>query len=184
MTIRTLTAFVAVILVSCAPGPRDDPATELPATVPVAVQPVTISPVVHAPDETADSTDAPGGDNLLALGDEAEPDPELEPEDFEEGFCVDDLYGRFLTRQFEAVHPPKRAVSKLRRKRSAFDGMPSMDALFYAKNHFTGKATPYFGAIPVVTNERVQLWLQYFKTSGRAEFMQWLVRGESVKRIV
>ena len=56
--------------------------------------------------------------------------------------------------------------------------------LFYAKGRLLGSTVPYFGAIPIVANERVESWIQYFKTSGRREFMRWLVRGESVKETV
>lgn len=188
MTIRTLTAFVAVILVSCAPAPREEVQSELKATpAPSAAPSPTAFVPSAAPAPIPLPTDAEGSllPPSLAAG-ETGKDPELAPEDFEEGFCVDDLYGHYLTHKFEQEHPRTRQSSaeKRRPKRRGDGSMPTMDSLFYAKNRLTGKTTPYFGAIPVVTNERVALWIQYFKTSGRQEFMQWLVRGESVKRLV
>lgn len=44
-----------------------------------------------------------------------------------------------------------------------------------------GQISPYFGSIPVVVNNRVDYWVQYFKTSGRKEFLKWLIRGEGLK---
>lgn len=184
MTIRTLIAFVAATLVSCAPGSRDDTASELSTSKSNAPKPAAFAPAAAlAPVEAP--VDADTLPPTLA-GNEPGKDPELAPEDFEEGFCVDDLYGRYLTQKFEKEHPHKSLSSsdKRLRKRLGIDGQASVDALFYAKNRMTGTATPYFGAIPVVTNERVALWIQYFKTAGRQEFMQWLVRGESVKGLV
>jgi membrane-bound lytic murein transglycosylase D len=40
------------------------------------------------------------------------------------------------------------------------------------------------GAIPIVVNDKVDFWVHYFKTSGRAMFMRWLVRGETQKKLV
>ena len=177
------------MMVSCAPLTRQNAASELstdPAkALSAATQAAGALPSASRAPPTA-LTDP--SDMFLpeALAGDISKDPELEPEDFEEGFCVDDLYGRYLTQKYEKAHPRSGPHSEERRfrERRSLGGQPSMDALFYAKNHLNGTTTPYFGAIPVVTNERVALWIQYFKTSGRQEFMQWLVRGESVKRVV
>jgi membrane-bound lytic murein transglycosylase D len=122
-------------------------------------------------------------------------DPELGEEDFSEGesdgFCVDDIYTKYLVSQYVAAHPA--AAHPVNRTRGRFRhhmintrkvGGTGVGALFYAKTRLTGTTVPYFGAIPVVANEQVELWIQYFKTAGRREFMRWLVRGESAKRIV
>lgn len=121
-------------------------------------------------------------------------EPELKPEDFEMGFCVDDVYARYLTGQYAAIHKgektpaPAPTYRRTRRgKRVRVQGTknnPVVASLSYARDHMNGKTAPFFGAIPIVVNDRVDFWVQYFKSSGRRQFMSWLVRGESVKRMV
>jgi membrane-bound lytic murein transglycosylase D len=56
--------------------------------------------------------------------------------------------------------------------------------MHFARNRINGKTLSYFGAIPLVVNEKVDFWVQYFKSRGRREFMTWLVRAESAQNVV
>ena len=58
------------------------------------------------------------------------------------------------------------------------------DALHFADLRMNGRMSPYFGGIPVVANEKVTFWVNYFKKRGRRTFVRWLVRGESLKPLV
>jgi membrane-bound lytic murein transglycosylase D len=128
-------------------------------------------------------------EELLA---DVESEPEIEPEDFEQqGFCPDDVYARYLLAQYRIERPvtPKPKIKEARARRGRkgsrirLDG-EDVDALAWAFGRLNGKVSPYFGALPVVVNDRVNFWIQYFKTSGRKQYMSWLVRGESIKRSV
>ena len=116
-------------------------------------------------------------------------EPELKPEDFEEGFCLDDIYATYLTRQFAKDNPKAKTApepSKTRRRGNVVSEAQRQRflALSHARDVMNGKTTPYFGAIPIVVNDKVDFWVQYYKTAGRRQFMQWLVRGEATKKMV
>lgn len=124
-------------------------------------------------------------------GEEAEgitaEEPELAVEDFEQGFCADDIYAKYLKSRFTAergsTQVKREPVSRRSRGRSRLNTF-DVAALSYARDRMNGRASPYFGALPIVVNDRVDFWVQYYKTSGRRQFMSWLVRGESVKKMV
>lgn len=108
-------------------------------------------------------------------------------------FCKDNIYAQYLRDQYlrthsKAVSPEKafKPTRKSRRRiatRSPYDAR-DVEALFYARSRMVGQLVPYFGAIPVVTNPRVEHWIRYFKNGGRKAFLRWLVRGESVRDVV
>lgn len=93
----------------------------------------------------------------------------------DEGICSDDIYTTYLKQQFRQI--ASKAGTPLRRD-------SDNQALSYARRRLIGPTTPYFGGIPIVANEQVDRWIHYFKTSGRSEFIKWLVRGETVRRMV
>lgn len=126
------------------------------------------------PPRSSPSFEAAGEE--LDEGDELPPlEPELRPEVSEDGFCSDDIYTSYLKRQYRSAK-----AAQASRRVDAEDP----EANSYARRRLLGPTAPYFGAIPIVANERVDRWVHYFKTSGRGEFMKWLVRGESVRRMV
>ena len=105
----------------------------------------------------------------------------------EQGFCRDDVYSHHLIRKYRAEkladNHARLATKNKKRKTKKARVKPEGDfvALSYARDRMNGPIAPYFGAIPVVVNNRVDYWVQYFKTSGRKEFMKWLIRGEALK---
>lgn len=153
------------------------------------------------------------GDGFIAAaedvaGDSNESDAlELTEEILEEGLCRDDIYATWLKKQFHLsksrlnnspstefdrhAHPGgkknrriySRGSRKSRSRRSAA-ASKEMAALHYAANRFSGEMKDYYGAIPLVAHPRVEFWVRYFKTQGRASFLKWLVRGESVHQTV
>jgi membrane-bound lytic murein transglycosylase D len=132
---------------------------------------------------------------------------ELTEEDLEVGLCKDDIYATWLKTQYyrQAAAPaPKqgtefdantnpggaanrklysRGSRKGRARRSAAESR-DMAALHYAANRFVGRMDDYYGGLPLVAHPRVEFWIRYFKTQGRASFLKWLVRGESVHQVV
>ncbi len=108
-------------------------------------------------------------------------------------FCKDNIYAQYLRDQYLKDHPkamnPEKAFKPSRKSRrrtatrSPYDAR-DVEALFYARSRMVGQIVPYFGAIPVVTNPRVEHWIRFFKNNGRKAFLRWLVRGESVREVV
>ena len=136
-----------------------------------------------------------------------EDDIELTEEILEEGLCKDDIYATWLKNQYYAGHvAPKTQAgtefdgntnpggkrnrhlyskgSRANRSRRGAAESRDMAALHYAANRFVGEITDYYGGIPLVAHPRVEFWIRYFKTQGRASFLKWLVRGESVHQVV
>jgi membrane-bound lytic murein transglycosylase D len=111
---------------------------------------------------------------------------DLDPVDLEQNFCRDDVYARYLTERYKEANPLskklKRYKSRVSRKRVR--RQHEYDALHYANIEMNGPVAPYFGALPIVVNEQVEFWINYYKKRGRRSFLRWLVRGESVKDIV
>jgi membrane-bound lytic murein transglycosylase D len=165
----------------CAPNPTTAEPVAVEAPVPAAPQTTTteeLAPTVTPPASAAEP-------------DLAQDEPEIEPEDFVQGFCLDDVYAKYLLKKYEAEHPHHRArdeftVRSKRRHHVALkiEGEYDVDALSYARDRLSGPTAPYYGAIPVVVNDRVDFWVQYFKTSGRRMFMKWLVRGAALQSMV
>jgi membrane-bound lytic murein transglycosylase D len=109
-------------------------------------------------------------------------------------FCKDTIYAQYLKDQYlkqnSKPQRPEQAFKHARKSRrgrtptrSPYD-QREVEALFFARSRMVGETVPYFGAIPVVTNPRVEHWIRFFKNSGRLSFLKWLVRGESVRESV
>lgn len=98
------------------------------------------------------------------------------------GYCKDDIYSKYLMAQYKKSVKPKKFKTSLSRRR--WNKKLEMDSIHYAAKRLDGPATRHFGAIPVVTNPKVEFWIRYFKTSGRSSFLKWLVRGESTRHLV
>ncbi len=120
-------------------------------------------------------------------------------------YCSDDIYARYLMRSYSASHAPvgpgsprqaavrlaktkrlrasRRRYARLHRFESA-QGLGEAEAMSFARTRFSGPTTVIGGALPVVLNSQVDLWVRYFTGEGRRQFMQWLVRSESVKPMV
>ena len=110
----------------------------------------------------------------------------LDPADWEHGFCRDDVYAKYFSNEYRKIKTLKQKLRGLRSRRARGRARKQYryDALHYASNQMNGKQSPYFGGIPVVVNERVEFWINYFKNRGRRDFLRWLVRGESMKAVV
>lgn len=102
----------------------------------------------------------------------------------EDGLCHDGIIADYLIKKFRNENPISKAESKAISKRRRYAGTIDTKALAHARDILVGPAAPYFGAIPVVVNSEVDFWIQYFKTSGKRQFMRWLVRGESFKQVL
>jgi membrane-bound lytic murein transglycosylase D len=144
-----------------------------------------------------------------ASGDDEDDELQLTEEDLEVGLCKDDIYATWLKNQFYATEaksdPAKKGGtefdantnpggaanrrlyskgSRRGRARRSAAASREMAALHYAANRFVGRMDDYYGALPLVAHPRVEFWIRYFKTQGRASFLKWLVRGESVHQVV
>jgi membrane-bound lytic murein transglycosylase D len=134
-------------------------------------------------DETViqESPDGSDEEDLISSLDDAE-------------FCKDNIYAQYLKLQYLKENPraqnPEKAfkLGKPSRRRRVATRSPydqrDIEALYYARTRMVGETVPYFGAIPVVTNPRVEHWIRFFKNGGRKAFLKWLVRGESVRELV
>jgi membrane-bound lytic murein transglycosylase D len=132
--------------------------------------------------------------NEISDTDEEEPEEDLISEIDDAEFCKDNIYAQYLKNKYLRENPKAKTPEKAfkfarhtRRRRyptrSPYD-QRDVEALFFARTRMVGETVPYFGAIPVVTNPRVEHWIRYFKNSGRNSFLKWLVRGESVRDVV
>lgn len=142
-----------------------------------------MNPDIQDPEEEASvrEDDEDSDEDLISDLDDAE-------------FCKDNIYAQWLKDQYLRLNPkaqnPEKAF-KLGRKskrrktpsRSPYD-QREIEALYFARTRMVGEMVPYFGAIPVVNNPRVEYWIRFFKNSGRKSFLKWLVRGESVRELV
>jgi len=102
----------------------------------------------------------------------------------EDGLCHDGIVADYLMKKFRKENPPSKAETRAINKRRRYAGTIDTKALAHARDILVGRAAPYFGAIPVVVNSEVDFWIQYYKTTGRRQFMRWLVRGESFKHVL
>lgn len=135
-------------------------------------------------DESASYSESDGDE--IANDDANTPDvteEELVPEEFGEGFCKDDLYSQFLMKKFPEVRSHK-SGGKVARQTHFSARKAEAERLHFARSRLVGEMVPYFGAMPVVANARVEYWMRYFRMEGRNEFLKWLVRGESLKDVV
>ncbi len=102
----------------------------------------------------------------------------------EDGLCHDGIIADYLIKKFRKDNPVSKAETRVMNKRRRYAGTIDTKALAHARDILVGPAAPYFGAIPVVVNSEVDFWIQYYKTSGKRQFMRWLVRGESFKELL
>ncbi|MCX6118607.1 MAG: transglycosylase SLT domain-containing protein, partial [Proteobacteria bacterium] len=134
-------------------------------------------------------------DPEIDLGMSLDPEAEAEIDIVDDAeFCKDNIYAKYLRDQYlqnnkkaqrpeSAYKPSKKNHRRRVATRSPYDAR-EVEALYYARSRLLGDTVPYFGAIPVVTNPRVEHWVRFFKNNGRNSFLKWLVRGESVKNVV
>lgn len=190
---RNTTSQIWIVLLfavaSCKTTAPETQPTE-PANI-AAQQPAppapTVDPALPAQvgDDLADEDELDEDDAIL-----------LETEDSADGFCKDDIYAEYLKnkflrehsyQKFKKEHVSKYVVKKTRGKKfKTISAMTQreMEAMYYARSRMVGEMVPYYGAIPVVSNPMVEYWIRFFKTTGRKQFLRWLVRGESVRELV
>ena len=111
-------------------------------------------------------------------------------------FCKDDIYSSYLKSQYIKKNPFAKFSKEMtlsersfKSKGKKFKGAGvsnqfDMQASYYAQARMLGETPAYFGAIPTVSNAQVDYWIRFFKTTGRVNFLKWLVRGESMRSVV
>lgn len=151
------------------------------------------------PDRLQQNLSGESDDNLTETDSEMVGDEENSEDDVissldDAEFCKDNIYAQYLKNKYLKENPKAKKPEKAfkfarntRRRRyptrSPYD-QRDVEALYFARSRMVGETVPYYGAIPVVTNPRVEHWIRYFKNSGRNSFLKWLVRGESVRGVV
>jgi membrane-bound lytic murein transglycosylase D len=146
-------------------------------------------------DPTIDAVDLTPDEIAHGIGfeEEIEFDEAAALEEYDGEFCKDNLYANYLRDEYlrlnqKARNPEKefKPTRKGRRRgvatRSPYNSR-EVEALYFARSRLVGESVSYFGAIPVVSNPRVEHWVRFFKTNGRRSYLKWLVRGESVKNL-
>jgi membrane-bound lytic murein transglycosylase D len=101
----------------------------------------------------------------------------------DEGFCRDDVYSSYLREEFLKGKPSTLKVIRGKQSRVASRRL-EMEALYHIRKHLVGPMPEFYGALPVVANPLVELWMRYFRNNGREQFLKWLVRGEAVESAV
>jgi membrane-bound lytic murein transglycosylase D len=99
------------------------------------------------------------------------------------GFCSDDIFSEYLRHEYmtrEASRSDR--LSAREAKRNLIK--TGSKAQFYARSILAGPSAPYFGGLPVVPTPSVEMWVHYYKTKGREQFIKWMVRGEIYKELV
>lgn len=190
---RLLTSLLTAVLAAGCVTSRSRTLTAL--KVGESVQPLSSK---RSPPQNDSNNLATDQENVIPLNEvaeeEADEDAELMSELDDAEFCKDTIYAQWLKDRYLKENPkaqnPEKAFklakkSKRRRSptRSPYD-QREVEALYFARTRMVGETVPYYGAIPVVTNPRVEHWIRYFKNSGRSSFLKWLVRGESVRELV
>lgn len=99
-------------------------------------------------------------------------------------YCPDDIYAKHLKKNYKAEQLKKIYALKSRRSRRVALKSLKFKAKHIVSQKLDGDDLDYFGAIPVVETPRVEMWMEYFQTRGRSDFLKWLVRSESYKDLV
>jgi membrane-bound lytic murein transglycosylase D len=129
-----------------------------------------------------ESTEAPDQTSQTALEPIANPTRGLT--ELTQSYCEDNLYAQHLEKRYLAdVEPRIKAIRSWRRRRQARRNL-KYHIRHHVSNRIDGPHAPYFGALPVVENPRVEVWLNYFQGKGRSVFLKWLVRSKSYENLV
>lgn len=114
----------------------------------------------------------------LANSEDNAEDEEFEFDNKAVKFCKDDIYASYLKKSFSTKQKQQLAneQQKKNRKQDA--------ARFYASQMIDGREAAYFGALPVANNPDVERWIHHYQTSGREQFIKWLVRSDATRNIV
>jgi membrane-bound lytic murein transglycosylase D len=120
-------------------------------------------------------------DDVLSA-DERESDEALR-ERLEDGFCRDDVVGRYLVNRYLLLHAKSTRGMSVKSARR-MERKQQTEAIAYARAVVAGPTFSYFGAIPVVMRPEVEQWISYFRNGGRSVFLKWLVRGEKLRHVV
>lgn len=129
-------------------------------------------------DSDLDASSGPVDESLIGDSESSQDDRD---------FCRDDVYAKHLIGKYNEIKTPaekitpKNKTKKTNKRRIRFKPDGDYAAQSFARDRMNGPIAPYFGSIPVVVNNRVDYWVQYYKTSGRKEFLKWLIRGEGLK---
>lgn len=95
----------------------------------------------------------------------------------ERRFCNDDIFSVYLQKSYVDRSAPKVQDKKnMRRIRQ--------EAELEAYTKLNADLPVAFGGLPVQATQRVYAWIDYFTGRGRGEFLLWLVRSESFRRVV
>jgi len=101
----------------------------------------------------------------------------------DEGFCRDDVYSNYLREEYLKGKPSIIKTIQGKQSRVASRRV-EMEALYHIRTQLVGPMPEFYGALPVVANPLVELWMRYFRTNGREQFLKWLVRGDAVEAAV
>lgn len=89
-------------------------------------------------------------------------------------YCEDDIYSKYLASEF-----------RKKKQQSSRGRVSRFQTKHYVSHRIEGYASnQYYGALPVVETPRLEVWLDYFTTRGRKDFLKWLVRSESYRDVI
>lgn len=99
-------------------------------------------------------------------------------------FCRDDIYASYLHDKAYAELKDNGKDIKSRKRRASVQKQNKLKATFYAGQMLDGPALQYFGGLPVAVTPKVESWMNHYRTTGREQFMRWLVRSQSHRDLV
>jgi membrane-bound lytic murein transglycosylase D len=160
-----LTSF-SILGISCATSETIDPNTK---PIPQFIENTTTKKPAET-ELTEKKTD------IIAVSDSLDLSPII--------YCPDDIYAKHLKKTYKDEQLKKIYALKSRHSRRSALRSLKLQAKHHVSQKLDGDDLDYFGAIPVVETPRVEMWMDYFQTRGRSDFLKWLVRSETYKDLV
>ena len=102
-------------------------------------------------------------------------------------FCDDSIYAKYLKQRFLNSTSTLSFMNKRRSKREMHYVQKSLDneATHVARSQLNHPSYQIkVSGLPVEYNAKVEKWLNYFTGAARNVFLTWLVRAESMKKII
>lgn len=100
----------------------------------------------------------------------------------EADICFDSEYANYLIESYSNSKRTVKGSSKLNRTQAL---RREHEAYYHVRSLLSPVAEqPIRSSLPIVENDRVEFWLQYFKGRGRNTFLKWLHRAEEIRELV
>lgn len=100
----------------------------------------------------------------------------------EADICFDSEYAKFMIDSYSNAKKLPKGSARLNRTHAL---RREHEAYYHVRSLLSpASEMPVRSSLPVVENDRVEFWLQYFKGRGRNTFLKWLHRAEEIRDLV